>query len=157
MFPLNISTGLNPYNLIPFYIYYWDCLLSLLRTCLNATNLVFNIIKGEVDSKVFAHPQCTCLSCTIVAVNSIKIEERLPQRGARLFASVRRISGVSHRLLLLRLPDECGQSLLERIRALAIKPWIAPNLTLNLLTRIFTFNISPNYIINRWKISIFSP
>ena len=57
-------------------------MLSLLRTCLNATNSVFKIIKGEVDSKVFAHPQRTRLLCTIVAVNGIKIEERLPQRGA---------------------------------------------------------------------------
>ena len=81
MFPLNISTGLNPDNSISFYIYYWDCLLSLLRTCLKPTNSVFKIIKGEVDSKVFAHPQCTCLLYTIVAVNGIKIEERLAQRG----------------------------------------------------------------------------
>ena len=36
---------------------------------------------------------------------------------------------VSHRLLFLRVPDECGQSLQERVRTLAMKPWIAPNLT----------------------------
>ena len=36
---------------------------------------------------------------------------------------------VSRRLLLLKVPDECGQSLQERVRTLAMKPSIAPNLT----------------------------
>ena len=60
-------------------------------------------------------------------MNGFQLEKRLTQRGAMTIRVNHQ--DVSDRLLLLRVPDECGQSLQERVRTLAMKPSIAPNLT----------------------------
>ena len=53
-------------------------------------------------------------------MNGFQLEKRLTQRGAMTIRVNHQ--DVSHHLLLLRVPDECGQSLQERVRTLAMKP-----------------------------------